>query len=156
MSDAIKEAIEAMDKSKPYMSAYSPDRKMIDKAIAALHALQSGEPVAWQFYQDGEWYMGMPGFHRANTIAAGFATRDLYTTPQPVVDVNQQAIEALKECISVIEREQYDYEYRGTCAAANDAIEALQALQSGGPVVDATGMDEEDAMFTKKTPCLRR
>jgi hypothetical protein len=46
-------------------------------------ALQSGEPVAWQFYQDGEWYMGMPGFHRANTIVAGFATRDLYTTPQP-------------------------------------------------------------------------
>jgi hypothetical protein len=45
MIDAIKEAIEAMDKSKPYMSAYSPDRKMIDKAIAALQALQSGEPV---------------------------------------------------------------------------------------------------------------
>jgi hypothetical protein len=29
--------------------------------------------------------MGMPGFHRANTIVAGFATRDLYTAQQAMV-----------------------------------------------------------------------
>ena len=56
MSDAIKEAIEAMDKSKPYMSAYSPDRKMIDKAIAALQALQGGEPVV-----PSQWRVVMRG-----------------------------------------------------------------------------------------------
>jgi hypothetical protein len=62
-------------------------------------ALQSGEPVAWQFYQDGEWYMGMPGFHRANTIVAGFATRDLYTAQQAVVPegYNEMLVEYIRD-----------------------------------------------------------
>jgi hypothetical protein len=78
MSDAIKEAIEAMDKSKPYMSAYSPDRKMIDKAIAALQALQSGEPSEWVIeVENGQVVM--------SRIGANF-TGYLYTTPQPVAD----------------------------------------------------------------------
>jgi hypothetical protein len=55
-------------------------------------ALQSGEPVGWQFYDNGNWFNGMPGDHRANTEAAGVPVRDLYTTPQPVVDVNQKLV----------------------------------------------------------------
>jgi hypothetical protein len=94
MIDAIKEAIEAMDKSKPYMSAYSPDRKMIDKAIAALQALQSGEPVAlWSLRQLAQQHDGK--FHGPNVEhlsipehnLLGFANAIIakYTTPQPVV-----------------------------------------------------------------------
>jgi hypothetical protein len=48
-------------------------------------ALQSGEPVGWQFYDNGKWFNGMPGDHRANTEAAGIPVRDLYATPQLVV-----------------------------------------------------------------------
>lgn len=38
------------------------------------------DPVAWQFYQDGEWHNGCDRIpnHRKNTEAAGFPVRNLY------------------------------------------------------------------------------
>jgi hypothetical protein len=57
------------------------------EVAAVREALQhSGEPVGWQFYDNGKWFNGMPGDHRAYTEAAGIPVRDLYTTPQPVVE----------------------------------------------------------------------
>jgi hypothetical protein len=129
MIDAIKEAIEAMDKSKPYMSAYSPDRKMIDKAIAALQALQrSGEPVAlWSLRQLAHEHDGK--FHGPNVehlsipehSLLGFANAIIakYTTPQPVVDVNQQLVEAL---LLFVQNSSVQGLVPVTCEIAEDAL----------------------------------
>ncbi|OVE45543.1 hypothetical protein, partial [Chromobacterium violaceum] len=62
---------------------------------------QSGEAVAWQFYDQGRWHNGNDQVkdHRKNTEAAGIPTRDLYSRPQPAQEpVNQQLLAALKEC----------------------------------------------------------
>jgi hypothetical protein len=41
----------------------------------------SGEDVAWQFYQDGKWHNGMEtNSHKQNTIDAGFPVRELYAS----------------------------------------------------------------------------
>jgi len=56
----------------------------------------SGEWVksgVWQFYQDGEWRVGMNmNNHRKNTEEAGFPVRDLYipADPQPPKDKTQE------------------------------------------------------------------
>jgi hypothetical protein len=53
-------------------------------------ALQSGEPVAWMSPNKQSLE-----FSRPDTVY-GSHTIPLYTTPQPVVDVNQQLVEALQ------------------------------------------------------------
>lgn len=52
-------------------------------------AQPQGEPVAWQFYQDGKWWNGMDqNRHKENTIEAGYLVRDLYAgQPAPVAVV---------------------------------------------------------------------
>ena len=55
-----------------------------------LAAQARGEPVAWQFYQDGKWWNGNDRIqdHLQNTIDAGFKVRNLYaeqTAPVAVV-----------------------------------------------------------------------
>lgn len=39
-----------------------------------------GEPVGWQFYQDGKWWHGDDQIkdHRKNTEEAGYLIRDVY------------------------------------------------------------------------------
>lgn len=45
-----------------------------DKFIAEL-----GEPVGWQFHQDGEWFNGSDKFqHKKNTIEAGYPVREIF------------------------------------------------------------------------------
>jgi hypothetical protein len=53
-------------------------------------ALQSGEPVAWMSPNKQSLE-----FSRPDTVY-GSHTIPLYTTPQPVVDVNKQLVEALQ------------------------------------------------------------
>jgi hypothetical protein len=55
-------------------------------------ALQSGEPVAWMSPNKQSLE-----FSRPDTVY-GSHTIPLYASPQPVVDVNQQLVEALKAC----------------------------------------------------------
>jgi hypothetical protein len=98
MSDAIEQAVESIRDLIDIVDR--PDREIFLKALNAideLQALQSGEPVGWQFYEGGKWYYGtdMPKDHRLHTEAAGIPVRDLYTTGCGVVDVNQQLVEAL-------------------------------------------------------------
>ena len=55
---------------------------------SATEAARGGEKSGvWQFFQDGEWHVGMNQLnHRENTEAAGYLVRDLYThPPAPVV-----------------------------------------------------------------------
>jgi hypothetical protein len=44
-----------------------------------------GEPVGWQFYQDGKWWNGDDRIkdHRKNTEAAGYPVRDVFTHADP-------------------------------------------------------------------------
>lgn len=46
---------------------------------------QTRKPVAWQFFQDGEWWNGDDRIkdHRKNTEEAGFPIRDLIVLPTP-------------------------------------------------------------------------
>lgn len=49
--------------------------------VCVEQAPQATLPVAWQFYDKGEWWTGndrIPS-HRENTAAAGYPVRDLYT-----------------------------------------------------------------------------
>ena len=51
-----------------------------------------GEPVAWQFYQDGKWWNGDDRIkdHRKNTENSGYKTRELYAEqPEPAADHTQ-------------------------------------------------------------------
>jgi hypothetical protein len=65
------------------------------QAIEALKALQSGEPVAWLSIDCiGERFLC---FTKPNDSDPCYP---LYTTPQPVADVNQQLVEALKDMLS--------------------------------------------------------
>ena len=55
-------------------------------------ARQQGEPVAWQFYQDGKWWNGDDRIkdHRKNTENSGYKTRELYAEqPEPAADHTQ-------------------------------------------------------------------
>jgi hypothetical protein len=55
-------------------------------------ALQSGEPVAWMSPNKQSLE-----FSRPDTVY-GSHTIPLYASPQPVVDVNQQLVDALRVC----------------------------------------------------------
>lgn len=63
--------------------------ELLARAIKAEEELArreaaKGEPVAWQFYDDGNWYNGVNNNgHRRNTEKAGYRVRDLYPAPQP-------------------------------------------------------------------------
>ena len=55
-------------------------------------AQHQGEPVAWQFYQDGKWWNGDDRIkdHRKNTENSGYKTRELYAEqPEPAADHTQ-------------------------------------------------------------------
>ena len=71
--------------------------KLID-IITNAPSIEQGEPVAWQFYQDGKWHYGAnTNNHKQNTIDGGFPVRELYTTspqPQTVKDVLEIAANA--------------------------------------------------------------
>ena len=61
---------------------------ILDKPSVQLH----GEPVAWQFYQDGKWWNGDDRIkdHRKNTENSGYKTRELYAEqPEPAADHTQ-------------------------------------------------------------------
>lgn len=73
-----------------FLAGVDIDTTMLDCAEFMFNAgregVGKGEPVAWQFFQDGKWHNGMDTKnHRTNTEAAGFPTRDLYTHPAPAV-----------------------------------------------------------------------
>ena len=81
MSDAISKAIDVMEQVVEALSDMRADEPLRE-AIAGLHALQSGEPVAVADRGVLNWIDGKQFAREA----------DLYTTPQPVVDVNQQLL----------------------------------------------------------------
>lgn len=60
---------------------------LMDYARAAVEAdrKRRGEPVGWQYYQDGKWWNGDDRIkdHRKNTEEAGHRVRDVYAAPQP-------------------------------------------------------------------------
>src|SRR5690606_18849514 len=79
--DPAPEMVEAAE------DAYMPfgDMEMaIRMALLAAPAVQ-GEPVGWQFYQDGKWWNGDDRIkdHRKNTEEAGYPIREVYAAPQP-------------------------------------------------------------------------
>lgn len=58
----------------------------LESQLAATEGcVERGEPVAWQFYQDGKWHNGNDSIadHRKNTESAGMPTRDLYAGAPP-------------------------------------------------------------------------
>lgn len=53
-----------------------------DQAKREAEKPAAQEPVAWQFFEDSAWHIGMDVHdHRKNTEAAGIPTRDLYAAP---------------------------------------------------------------------------
>lgn len=74
-----------------YESAF----ELLEMAAPAVQ----GEPVGWQFYQDGKWWHGDDRIkdHRKNTEEAGFRVRDVYASPQPAPDVSG-LVDALVAC----------------------------------------------------------
>lgn len=69
----------------------------IYKAMLSATPAVQGEPVGWQYYQDGKWWHGDDRIkdHRKNTEEAGFPVRDVYAAPQPPPDVSA-LVEALE------------------------------------------------------------
>lgn len=60
----------------------------------------------WQFYQDGEWRVGMNVHnHRENTEAGGFPVRDLHVIPEgyalvpvePTKEMSRAGVSVLQE-----------------------------------------------------------
>lgn len=100
--DGLNELRHALDQATPvsgepfgYFKAepfgWSDCAKDDEGAIALYETPQpspdSGEAVAWQFFQDGKWWNGSEqNNHKQNTIDAGFQVRELYTTQQPAPD----------------------------------------------------------------------
>jgi hypothetical protein len=65
-----------------------------------VRSTDTGEPVAWQFFQDGKWWNGSEyNCHRQNTEDAGIPVRNLYTNPPSVEDMRIETLEkAAKMC----------------------------------------------------------
>lgn len=78
-------------------------------------AQPQGEPVAWQFYQDGKWWNGMDqNRHKENTIEAGYLVRDLYAEqPAPVAPVAQPGF--LLQCMDDEFKADKKYLTKGMC-----------------------------------------
>ena len=109
MSDAISKAIEAMEGAINLLDIQRAryTQRLLKESIEALQALQSGEPVAeiqeykhWLFCDNGE----RDGFewrkrqvNNGDLLSLPHGTK-LYTASQPVVDVNQQLVDALRAC----------------------------------------------------------
>lgn len=109
-------------------------RALLDQATPV-----SGESVAWQFFQDGKWWVGSEyNNHKQNTIDAGFPVRELYPTPQPPdtvpVEKYNKAIEALKSFVS----DSHCQDVGGgdlvvtTCESLEIAKKALAEAMKGG------------------------
>lgn len=80
--DELSEQLKTSRRDYEVMNKFREVAEAERDALAA--PVVQGEPVAWQFFQDGKWHMG--GYtknHRENTVAAGFPVRDLYTVHQP-------------------------------------------------------------------------
>ena len=130
--DPAPEMVEAAE------DAYMPfgDMEMaIRMALLAAPAVQ-GEPVGWQFYQDGKWWNGDDRIkdHRKNTEEAGYPIREVYAAPQPV---EQQPapdvaglVEALEQCITSM----LDSGYRADAVVIRAARSALAAHIKGDVV----------------------
>lgn len=71
-----------------------------DKLYSTTPTVQ-GEPVGWQFYQDGKWWNGDDRIkdHRKNTEAAGMPVRDVYAASQPTPDA-AKLVEALERIMT--------------------------------------------------------
>src|SRR5690554_4810598 len=84
--------------------------KICERFHVAAPAVQ-GEPVGWQFYQDGKWWHGDDRIkdHRKNTEEAGYLTRDVYAAPQPADQQPAPDIEAA--AIKLAESFDYPWEY---------------------------------------------
>ena len=84
MSD-LPEAFDALEElAASHGEQLCPLRaEKLHAVVKAALSANGGEVVAWQFYQDGKWYFGDDTIkdHRANTEAAGFPIRELFTTP---------------------------------------------------------------------------
>lgn len=90
----LNEKMEAAQKRIAELEAYARLSQqardgLLERAIEAEDELArrdaaKGEPVAWQFYDDGNWYNGVDNNgHRRHTEKAGYRVRDLYPAPQP-------------------------------------------------------------------------
>lgn len=85
------------------------DGALWDNAESVIAALQAAEPVAWQFYEDGEWHSGdrkIAGYRR-NTEAAGIPVRDLFALPclPAKAQVPEFLLEMSKQMRELIEKE---------------------------------------------------
>lgn len=57
-----------------------------EKAEAEIKRRDAQEPVAWQFFDNGEWHTGSDrNNHRQNTEAAGYQVRNLYAAAPAAV-----------------------------------------------------------------------
>lgn len=73
---------------EPYTPALQAECERLKATLESLLAAApdvQGEPVGWQFYQDGKWWHGDDRIkdHRKNTEEAGYLIRDVYAAPQP-------------------------------------------------------------------------
>lgn len=97
LKEAVLSLREGIEAPGPLEHEFSvADRKLVERIDATLSGAQcsevdpkcsevlrtQGEPVAWQFYQDGKWWNGQEtNNHLANTEEAGYPVRDLYPEP---------------------------------------------------------------------------
>jgi hypothetical protein len=86
--DKTDEAITAL------REALAQPQVVTEGNASEVRSTDTGEPVAWQFFQDGKWWNGSEyNCHRQNTEDAGIPVRNLYTNPPSV----EAAIAATKE-----------------------------------------------------------
>lgn len=79
-----------------------PDDTKTDNNQVEPAPYSTDKPVAWQFFQDGEWYMGMDSIpdHRRNTEDAGYFIRELFAgelIQKKRVSFKDEQIDVLKQ-----------------------------------------------------------
>jgi hypothetical protein len=92
--DKTDEAITAL------REALAQPQVVTEGNASEVRSTDTGEPVAWQFFQDGKWWNGSEyNCHRQNTEDAGIPVRNLYTNPPSVEDMRIETLEkAAKMC----------------------------------------------------------
>lgn len=93
--ESLMGRVDAVESTAPTPFAYNAACKALDKHRARADAAEAeiarrdaaaGEPVAWQFYDDGSWHNGSNhNNHRENTEKAGYRIRELFPAAAPAV-----------------------------------------------------------------------
>ncbi len=84
-----------LDHAASAFKAAKPERDQLRAVLARPAEQHQGEPVGWQFYQDGKWWNGNDRIkdHRKNTEDAGYPVRDVFSHADP------SEVERLREVI---------------------------------------------------------